>query len=132
MGFPLSGTGELVNAADELLRLERKGWEALSTSGAAAESFYAENLAEDVLVLLPGGTVLDDREQVIKSMGGSPWTSFKLSDERVLELVDGCAVVAYRATAHREGRESYTALFNSTYVREGGAWRLAIHQQTPV
>ena len=132
MGSPLPGTGEPVNTAEELLRLEREGWEALSASGEAAGRFYAENLAADVLMLLPGGMVLDDRQEVVESMGGSPWTSFKLSDERVLELVEGCAVVAYRATAQREGGEPYTALFNSTYVREDGAWRLAIHQQTPV
>lgn len=68
----------------------------------------------------------------MKSMGGSPWTSFKLSDQRVLELVEGSAVVAYRANAQREGGEPYTALFNSTYVREDGARRLAVHQQTPI
>ncbi len=121
-----------MSTAEELLRLEREGWHALSTSGEAAESFYAENLASEVLMLLPGGIVLDDREAVVESMGGSPWISFELSDERVLELVDGSVVVAYRATAYREGGERYTALFNSTYVREDSAWRLAFHQQTPV
>lgn len=124
---------EPVSTADELLHLEREGWRALSTSGKVAEAFYAEILAAEVLLLLPGGIVLDDREEVIKSMGGSPWSSFTLSDERVLELVEGSvAVVAYQATAHREGGEPYTAIFNSTYVREGSAWRLAIHQQTPI
>ena len=120
-------------AADELLQLEREGWRALSRNGEAAGRFYAEHLAVNVLMLLPGGMVLDDRDQVIEAMGGSPWSSFELSDERVLELGNGdCAVVAYRATAQREGSEPYAALFNSTYVRQEGAWRLAIHQQTPV
>lgn len=69
--------------------------------------------------------------QVIDSMRRAPWTSFGLTDERVVELTEDCAVVAYRATArHDEG--DYTALFNSTYVREGGSWKLAVHQQTPV
>lgn len=83
-------------------------------------------------MILPGGMILDDRAKVVESMGGSPWASFELSDERVLHLGDGSAVVAYRATAQREDGRSYTALFNSTYVRENGAWRLAVHQQTPV
>ena len=121
-----------MNAAEEVLQLEHEGWEALSSSGEEAGRFYAENLAADVLMLLPGGMVLDDREQVIESMSGSPWTSFKLSDERVLELGEGSAVVAYRGTAYREGGEPYTALFNSTYVREDSSWRLAVHQQTPI
>ena len=114
----------------ELLDLERRAWEALSTEGGGAP-FYEEVLAEEVLVLLPGGMVIDDRRQLVDSMRGAPWSAFELSDERVFELTEGCAVVAYRGTATRDGSE-YVALFNSTYVRQGDAWRLALHQQTPL
>jgi hypothetical protein len=31
-----------------------------------------------------------------------------------------------------EGASDYTALFNSTYVRAGDSWHLALHQQTPI
>lgn len=132
LGSKAGGYQRIVDAAEELLQLERAGWEALSTSGEAASRFYAENLAADVLMLLPGGMVLDDREAVIESMSGSPWTSFELSDERVLKLGEGAALATYRATAQREGAEPYTALFNSTYVLQEGTWRLAVHQQTPI
>ena len=44
---------------------------------------------------------------------------------------DDSALVAYRATARRDGT-TYQALVASTYVREGGAWKLAVHQQTPI
>jgi hypothetical protein len=121
-----------MDVADELLKLEHDGWRALSTSAEEAGRFYAETLAAEVLMLLPGGMVLDDRGAVIESMGGSPWASFELSDERVVELGERCAIVAYRGTAQREGGEPYEALFNSTYVREDRAWRLAVHQQTPI
>jgi hypothetical protein len=117
--------------ADELIQLERAAWKALSTSGEAATAFYEEVLAKEVLMLLPGGMVIDDRSQVIDSMSGPPWTSFEMSDERVLTLTDTTAVVAYKATATRDDFE-YTALFNSTYVRESGTWHLALHQQTPL
>jgi hypothetical protein len=116
---------------NELIELERAAWTALSTSGEAAAAFYSDALADDVLMLLPGGLVIDDRAQVIDSMRGAPWDSFELSDERVLDLTADSAVVAYRAIARRQG-DDYTALFNSTYIRVGGAWRLAVHQQTPV
>lgn len=116
---------------EELLSLERAGWEALSSSGEAATDFYREVLAAEVLMLFPGGMVVDDRDAVIASMGGAPWTSFELSDERVLALGDSAAVVAYRARASRGGDE-YEALVNSTYVHQDGAWKLALHQQTPV
>ena len=116
---------------DALIDLEHSAWEALSTSGDAAAEFYERVLAEQVLMLLPGGMVIDGREDVIDSVRGAPWTSFELSDERVLDLGMSGAVVAYRATARR-GDTEYAALFNSTYVRDGDSWRLVLHQQTPV
>jgi len=115
---------------DDVLEIERAAWEALSTEGAAAP-FYADVLAREVLMLLPGGMVIDDRDQVIDSMAGAPWSAYELADEQVLDLGPDTAVVAYRGLARR-GDEDYEALFNSTYVREDGEWKLALHQQTPV
>lgn len=117
-------------ATHAALDLERESLEALSTAGEAAP-FYERVLADDVLVLMPGGMVIDDRQQVVDSMRDAVWDSFDMSDERVLELDDAAAVVTYRAVALRGGTE-YTALCNSTYVRRGGDWKLAVHQQTPV
>jgi hypothetical protein len=74
--------------------------------------------------------VIDDRDAALSSMQGPPWSSFELTDERVLPLTGASAVVVYRASAVRDGT-GYTALCNSTYVREDGSWRLALHQQTP-
>jgi hypothetical protein len=112
------------------LELERAAWRALSGDGDPAE-FYSDVLADDVLMLLPGGLVIDDRDKVIQSMQGPPWDDYRMSDERVLRVGDGAEVVAYRATARR-GTHDYEALFNSTYVRHHGRWQLAVHQQTPV
>jgi len=116
---------------EELITLERAGWEALSTDGPTAASFYDDVLADDVLVLLPGGMVIDDREAMVKSMQGDPWDAYDLQDERVMPFGDAAAVVAYRAVARRAGQE-YAALCNSTYVRQDGTWKLALHQQTPL
>lgn len=116
---------------DDLINLERDAWRALSTGGDAAADHYATVLADDVLMLLPGGLVVDDRQQVVDSMRGAPWDEFHLSDERVLWLGDDHAVVAYRGRARR-GDHDYEALFNSTYSRRNGSWQLALHQQTPV
>lgn len=116
---------------DDLRELERAAWRALSSDGDAAADFYAEVLAFDVLMLLPGGLVIDNRAKVIESMRGAPWTSFDLANERVLDLTEDSAVVAYQATARRDGGE-YTSLFKSIYVQEGGSWKLALHQQTPL
>ena len=115
----------------ELLDLEREGWDALSTDGEAATAYYDRVLADDVLMLLPGGMVIDDRATVVESMKGAAWQSYEMTDEHVVPLGEDSAVVGYRATATRDD-EPYTALFNSTYARSGGEWKLVVHQQTPV
>jgi hypothetical protein len=114
-----------------LLGLERAGWRALSTGGDEAMAFYEDALARVVVFVLPGGFVLDDRDAVVESMGGAPWDAYELSDERVVPLTGDTAAVVYRARAERGG-STYSALFASTYVRETGRWKLAVHQQTPL
>lgn len=116
---------------DEALELERAGWVALSAGGDAATSFYREVLVDDPVFLLPGGLVLDDRDAIIRSMGGAPWDHHALHDERLVPLGAVAAAVVYRAEAERGGTV-YEALVTSTYVRDDGSWRLAVHQQTPV
>lgn len=88
-----------MSQADELIELEHAAWKALSSHGDEAARFFSEVLARHVLMLLSGGLVIDDRAEAIDSMGGAPWTSFELADERVLGLTEDSAVVAYRATA---------------------------------
>jgi hypothetical protein len=114
----------------DVVDLERAGWHALSTGGGAAAAFYERTLADDVTFLLPGGMVLRDRAAVISSLQGPPWTSYELRDEHVLPLGADAATLTYRVRATRDGAV-YEALVNSTYVRDAGSWKLALHQQTP-
>jgi hypothetical protein len=117
--------------ARTVVDLEHAGWRALATGGHEAARFYDGVLAERIVMLLPGGTVIDDRAQAVHAMSGAPWDEHDLGPELVLPLgTDGIALT-YRATARR-GDTVYTALFNSTYVRVDATWRLALHQQTPV
>ena len=116
---------------NDLLELERAMWRAMVAGPEAAVAFYDEGLAEKVLMLFPGGMVIDDRQQVVDSMRSVGWDSYELSEERVFDLGENSAVVAYRGVARRGGADDYEALFNSTYVRRGDSWVLALHQQTP-
>ena len=115
--------------AAEPMDLEREGWAALSTDG-AARPFYERVLADRVLFVLPRGMLVDDRTAVLDSMSGPPWTTFELADERVVDVGRDAAVVAYRASAVRDGVR-YEALVTSTYQRTPEGWRLVLHQQTP-
>lgn len=113
------------------IELEQRGWRALATSGEAAAAFYRSVLDERIAMLLPGGTLLDAREDVIGSMSGPPWSEYRLDEVRALPLTDEVQVVTYRATATRDAMPRYSALINSTYVRRDDGWKLAVHQQTP-
>jgi hypothetical protein len=119
-----------MNARDELIDLETEGWRALSSGPGTAADFYARVLDEDVVMLLPGGLRLVDRDVILDSMRGAPWSSFVLEDPQVVALGNDGALVAYGVVAVRDGSE-YSALVSSAYARRGGAWRLAFHQQTP-
>jgi hypothetical protein len=110
-----------------LVALEREGWQALVDGTAAA--FYERVLAPDALLVVPG-TVLDGATW-LGSLDGPAWATFTIDDERVVVLTSECAALVYRATAQRRGEPTYHALVTSTYRRDGGAWRLVLHQQTP-
>ncbi len=118
--------------SDELIALERRGWEALATGGEAAANFYRGVLDDEIAMVFPGGVTIFDRDGVIASMGGEPWSSFDLEDMHVLMPVSDVGIVTYRSTSQRANQPSYVALVTSLYTRRGDAWRLTLHQQTPV
>jgi hypothetical protein len=119
-----------VPVTTDLIDLERAGWEALSTSGDAAAAFFERVLAAEPVVVLPGGTVIVDRDEIVASMRGEPWSSYEITEPRVVRVGPEAAVVVYRGRARREGM-SYEALFASTYARVDDGWRMVVHQQTP-
>jgi hypothetical protein len=115
----------------ELIELEEQGWRALSSTGEAAAEFYERILDDRIVMLLPGGMVLDDRATIVRSMSGQPWSSFELEDLRELHLTPDAGIVTYGVSATREGSAPYSALVSSVYFRREDGWRLAFHQQTP-
>ena len=116
--------------AEEIVRLERRGWDALTEGGAAAQHFFADVLSDNPVFVFPGGLVLDGRRAILDSMSGPGWSRYDLSDLRVVPVGDDAAVVVYRAEAEREG-DHYTATCASTYVCRDGTWQLCLHQQSP-
>ncbi len=118
-----------MNDERTLLGLEEAGWQALSTPGAGAE-FYDRVLDDTAVMLLPGGLRLEDRDAILTSMTGPPWTSYRLESPEVLLPSSGTGLVVYAVTARRDSDE-YAALVSSLYVRRGDRWRMVLHQQTP-
>jgi hypothetical protein len=118
----------MTDLRDELVALEREGWEALA-SGRGGD-YYREHLAADALMAFSFGVM--SRDAAIEAMESAPpWSEFEIEDAQVVALTADSGVVVYRATARRAGQEPYRATISSTFVRRDGAWKLAFHQQTP-
>jgi hypothetical protein len=114
--------------SDELEELERRGWEALS--GREGPAFYREVMADDGLMVFPG-MVLDKAATLEVMASVAPWATFQLRDVRQIRALPDCGMVVYRAEAHREGEQMYSAEMTSIYVRRDGRWQLLLHQQSP-
>ncbi len=112
----------------EIEALERQGWEALC--GPDGARFYDEVMADDGLMVFPDMAL--DKEQTLAAVrAAGPWTSFELSDVRIVEAAPGSAVIVYAAAAQRGAGAPYRAMMSSSYARRDGRWRLLLHQQTP-
>jgi len=119
-----------MNDVEGLVELEKRGWRALSTGGEAATAFYEEVLAEDAVMIFPGGMLIKGKARILETMGGPPWQWFELKDAEVIALSDDTYAVAYEVSAQREGSEVYHALISSIYTRAGEGWQLVLHQQS--
>ena len=109
---------------DELLVLERKFW-----FGDAA--FYDAHLAPGCRMALPGMGLVD-RETAIAGIAAGPrWDTVEMADAEVRLLGDAAAVVSYAAKATR-GDQAYATVVGSAYTNDGGSWKLAYHQHSPV
>jgi hypothetical protein len=69
--------------AQELIQVERKGWEALCS--AEAVTYYRQHLTEDALMAFRFGVM--DRDEVLSAMAAAgPWASFDMETPRVIQL----------------------------------------------
>jgi hypothetical protein len=115
---------------DELIDLEERAWFALSCSPLAAAAFYEQVLSDTVLMLLPGGMVLDDRAQALQALSGQTWSSWELSNLQVLHPTPDTGVVTSSIVARQPRFPDYSAAMSSLYVRDGDSWKLTFHQRT--
>lgn len=116
----------------EIIKLEKAGWEALSTDSKTSSEFFSDILHHEAVMLRPGDTRLAGRDDILKSITAEPWQDFKIENERALMLSDKVAVFIYRLSAHRQDGEPYSALISSTYVNEDNKLQLIVNQHTPL
>ena len=119
------------NLLQTLLDLERAGWDSLCDS--RGDAFYGPMMTDDGVMVLANGEVMD-RDAVVASLGQAPpWSTYELSEARLVAAGRDSAALVYRGAAHREpSGPAFTALMSSVYLRRDGEWRLALYQQTPI
>lgn len=124
-------TGDDDTVRQELLALERQGWDSLCAGEGAG--YYGHLMTPEAVMVLAHGFVLD-RDAVIASLDDAPpWREYAISDERVVTVDETTAVLVYTARASRDdGRPPFRALMSTLYTRVDGEWRIGLYQQTPV
>lgn len=113
--------------AEELLDLERAGWDALC-DGSGSE-FYGALMTPDGVMVLANGQILS-RDDVVTALAGAPtWQSYEISNARAVAIGSDAHALVYVGTGHRAGDE-FVGVMTSVYVGRSDGWRLALYQQT--
>ncbi|QOF81088.1 nuclear transport factor 2 family protein [Variovorax sp. 38R] len=110
---------------DNLWRIEEQFW-------SAGADFYEQHLSEHALMVFPAPAGVLDRAATLDSIqSGSRWVHANFEKRQLLRPTDHVAMLVYSVAASRHEGVAYRALCSSTYVKEGDAWLLALHHQTP-
>lgn len=114
---------------EELLQLERQGWDSLCRGTGAG--FYGRLMTPAAVMVLAHGMVMD-RDAVSASLDDAPpWDRYTITEPRLIEVDAHTALLVYRGSANR-GDVALEALMSSLYTRIDGRWRLVLYQQTPM
>jgi hypothetical protein len=69
----------------------------------------------------------------VGSLRGAPtWSSYELSDVRVVGAGAEAAALVYVGTASRGDDPPFVGAMTSVYVHADDGWRLALYTQTPL
>jgi hypothetical protein len=128
----MTQTSELdTDTLKDLVTIERTLWENNA-------EIYHERYSPEALLNFPDvGRV--DRERAVAAIReenteGHTWAEVRFDDVDGRWIsTDAAALISYMATARWNYESSASkTLCASVYVRVGGSWRVAFHQQTPI
>ena len=109
-----------------LMHEEHAGWRAI-VEGRGGEH-YQRAMTRDALMIVDGAAF--GRDEVLTAMRSAPpWDEYHLHEPAVIRLGDRAGILVYRAEARR-GDDTVNLRMSTTYLIEGGSWKVAAHQQT--
>ena len=110
---------------------EKKLWEAWKNKD--SKPFMTALSANSVMV---GDSGVGVKSDVVQAMAAMPCEvqSFELSDWKLTMIASNAALLTYKGTAQGTcaGTPIPTVWASSVWVNQGGRWRAAFHQETPV
>lgn len=117
------------DALKDLISIERTLWEN------NAQFYYDRYLPEAVLIFPGVGRI--DRDTAVEAIQkenaeGRAWAEVRFDDvDGRWITTDTAALITYKATARWNYESTASQMLCATvYVRIGGSWRVALHQQT--
>ena len=118
--------------ARTIVDLETRFWQALVDKDAKLAKTL---IADDCLVTGPMGAMKIDPDKYEAMTRDGKWTldSFKFSDLNVIFPSDDTAIVAYKVRQKGELRGEVMDMQcadSTTWVRDGTAWKCALHTET--
>jgi hypothetical protein len=114
--------------AETLLDVERGFWVSPNR-----RQFYEANLASDAVMVFPTPFGIVGRAGAINAAEQAPvWEDVELDETNLVGVTDTSATLVYRATGRRPDGSIYRTYASSAYIRDGDAWKLVLHQQTPI
>lgn len=119
-----------------ICNMERTAWAALCTSGPS----LLPHLSSNPVMIFPGDLILTSVstptvQEMLQGPDFIPWDRYTLRHDEVIILGRDSALIYYRVEATRN-KETFRAICSSAWVlegsqgHEGGAWKMASHQQT--
>ncbi|WCR09266.1 nuclear transport factor 2 family protein [Paracoccus stylophorae] len=104
---------------------------------AREQAFWTASAAEalrdldDAAIMVFGPTGILQGDAIAPTLRDAPRWSEVAMTERHATRTDEVVVLAYRATARRDGKD-HRALCSSTWLMRADGWKLIAHQQTPL
>lgn len=113
-----------------LLSIEHNGW--LSLTDGSAGDFYDSLMADDALMILVNGQILNREQAVISMEQSPPWDKYYITEPQLIPLGEQSAALVYNASALRAGQDTFRAIMTSVYRVDGGRLQMALYQQTTI
>ena len=124
----------MADSTDTIVKLEKTFWQSMVDKDA---NKAMRMIADECLITGPMGTMRSDPEDYRRMTEQGDWKldEFQFSDVQVIFPADDTAIIAYKVhqTGTMKGEEmDLNCADSTTWVRDGDAWKCALHTETIV